>query len=70
MKNRGALIILSYLIVSYIFLSFIPPVQQLGSWIRLIVFHGKLSQAGLYLIYITGILGVAYLLSGKETLGR
>ena len=65
MKHKGAFMIVGYLVFSAIFLSFIPPEQQLGKWLRLIIFHGNLSVASLYLIYFTGILGVAYLVTSK-----
>ncbi|MDW7682854.1 MAG: hypothetical protein SCK29_01895 [Bacillota bacterium] len=70
MRNRGAIIILIFLAVNALVLSFIPPVQQLGSWIRLIIFHGILSIAGLYTIYAAGILGVLYLVLGNKGFGR
>lgn len=69
MKHRGALIIIVYLVLTAIALAFIPPVQQLGAWIRLIIFHGMLSVAGLYTIYAAGILGLLYLIVPQDYLG-
>lgn len=67
MKNMGAVIVVLFLLISAVILSFIPPVQQLGSWIRLIIFHGNLSVASLYLFYIAGLFGlVAYVLKHHE----
>lgn len=68
MKNRGAIIILFFIAVSFTILSFIPPEQQLGSWIRLIIFHGILSIAGLYTIYTAGILSLVGLVFSNEKL--
>lgn len=70
MKNRGLGIIVVFLAVSAVILSFIPPVQQLGSLIRLVIFHGVLSMAGLYAIYAAGILGVIHLLTKSDWSGH
>jgi hypothetical protein len=69
MKNKYALILLIYLVVTFIALSFIPPVEQLGKMVRLIIFHGMLSMTGLYIIYASGLLGILYLMTKQEALG-
>jgi hypothetical protein len=70
MKNRGAIIVLIYLAVTVFILAFIPPVEQLGNWIKLIIFHGILSVTALYAIYAAGLLGFFYLVTKKEALGH
>ena len=70
MKFKGVFIIVLYLILSAVVLSFIPPVQQLGTAIRLIIFHGMLSMAGLYINYVAGILGILFLITQREALAR
>ena len=70
MTKRGALIILLFLAVSFVVLSFIPAEQQLGTFIRVIIFHGILSIAGLYTIYASGLLGVLYLATGNKAFAR
>jgi hypothetical protein len=69
MKNKSVLILLIYLAVMFLVLSFIPPVEQLGKMVRLIIFHGMLSIAGLYTIYAAGILGIMSLVTRNEALG-
>ncbi|EEG76373.1 hypothetical protein [Dethiobacter alkaliphilus] len=70
MRFKGIIIVAIYLVLSLVILSNIPPVQQLGTTIRLIIFHGMLSMAGLYTNYAAGILGGLFLLTRREAWGR
>ncbi|MBS4006807.1 MAG: hypothetical protein KGZ45_00025 [Clostridium sp.] len=69
MANRRLKIIVLFLAVSVVVFAFIPPEEQLGGWIRLIILHGILSFTGLYTIYAAGILGAIYLLTNKKSAG-
>ena len=69
MANRGSKIIILFLVASALIFAFIPPEEQLGSWIRLIILHGILSLTGLYTIYAAGILGVLYLFTKQKSVG-
>jgi hypothetical protein len=69
MVNRGLKIIILFLVVSAVIFAFIPPEEQLGGWIRLIILHGILSLTGLYTIYAAGILGAIYLVTKKRSAG-
>lgn len=69
MAKRRLKIGILYLAVSVVIFAFIPPEEQLGSWIRLIILHGILSLTGLFSIYAAGILGVIYLVTNKRSAG-
>lgn len=69
MANRGLKIIILFLVTSAIIFALIPPEEQLGSWIRLIILHGILSLVGLIAIYAAGILGVVYLITKQRSVG-
>lgn len=69
MANRGLKIVVLFFATSVLIFSFIPPEQQLGGWIRLVILHGMLSMVGLATIFAAGILGVAYLLTKQKNIG-
>ncbi len=69
MANRGLKIIVLFLVTSAVILAFIPPEEQLGSWIRLIILHGILSLVGLIAIYAAGVLGIVHLVTKQRSVG-
>lgn len=62
MKKSVFIIYTIYLAASGVILSLIPPVEQLGDKVRLIIFHGILSISGLTTIYAAGLLALVHLL--------
>lgn len=69
MSAKSRIIIVVYLVVAAVLLYLAPAEQTLGQKVKLIYFHGMLSNASLYAIYAAGLLGAAHLIFNKTTPG-